>query len=52
MIRRRDVTAPLSWHVGTITVIGIVLTAASAPWLAWTLTGGLVAAGVRKWGAR
>lgn len=49
---RRDVTAPVSWSVGTITVIGIVLTAASAPIVAWTLTGALVAAGLRKWGAR
>lgn len=49
---RRDVTAPLSWHVGTITVIGIALTAGAAPIVAWTLTGALVAAGLRKWSTR
>lgn len=52
MIHRRDVRAPLSWHVGTITVVGIALTAGAAPIVAWTLTEVLVAAGLRKWGNR
>lgn len=52
MTGRCDVRAPLSWHVGTITVVGIVVTAASAPIVAWTLAGALVASGLRKWGTR
>lgn len=45
---RRSVTAPVSWYVGTLSGLGLLLVVASVPLTAWWLLGVAVAASLRR----